>query len=78
MKNHVGTRGAWAPAWGLGTTPVHTWHFGSASALGTSQRTRGAWAIASVLGTPCAHVALGLPACGIGTSQRTRGTGLPG
>ena len=72
-KNHVGTRGAWAPARGLGTPPMHTWRLGYASVSGTPQRTRGAWAPTSVLGTPCAQVVLRLPAFGLGTPKRTRG-----
>ena len=43
-KNHMGTRGVWAPAWGLGTPPMHTWR------LGLPQ----GWA------HPNAHVAFGL------------------
>ena len=51
-KNHVGTRGTWASAWGQGTPPAHTLCLGYASMLGTSQRTHGAWAPASVVSTP--------------------------
>jgi len=72
-KNHMGTRGVSAPAWGLSTPPVHTWRLGLpqgwahpnahvalriASGLCTSQCTRGVWAPASVVGTPCAHMVL--------------------
>jgi len=61
----VGTRGAWAPVWRLGTPPAHTWRLAFVSVLGTSQRTRGAWAPASVLGIPCSHVAIGLLPVGL-------------
>jgi len=50
----VGTHGAWAAAWRLGTPPcahvalgllpkAHMWHFDPVSVLGTLMHTRGAW-----------------------------------
>jgi len=54
----MGTRGAWAAAWGLGTPPYTTWCLGLASVLGSSLR----------------HLVFRLPTCGLSTPQRTHAT----